>query len=137
MNESSAKQKAALWVAVVFVLGAALGGVFGYLYGHRSSVSASNPPLSEPERRAQRVDQLTKELGLTDDQRQQLDKALSQLHGDYKAIHDQSEAQMDQARQKGRDQIRAFLTPEQRPKFEEFLRHMDEERKRNMPPQPR
>src|SRR6202044_66350 len=127
-GESSAKQKAALWVAVVFVLGAALGGVFGYLYGHRSSVSASNPPLSEPERRAQRVDQLTKELGLTDDQRQQLDKALSQLHGDYKAIHDQSEAQMDQARQKGRDQIRAFLTPEQRPKFEEFLRHMDEER---------
>ena len=61
MNESSAKQKAALWVAVVFVLGAALGGVFGYFYGHRSSVSASNPPMSEPERRAQRVDHLTKE----------------------------------------------------------------------------
>jgi Spy/CpxP family protein refolding chaperone len=137
MNESSAKQKAALWVAVVFVLGAALGGVFGYFYGHRSSVSASNPPMSEPERRAQRVDQLTKELGLTDDQRQQLDKALSQLHGDYKAIHDQSDAQMDQARQKGRDQIRAFLTPEQKPKFEEFLKRMDEERKRNMPPPPR
>ena len=73
MNESSAKQKAALWVAVVFVLGAALGGVFGYFYGHRNSVSAAGPPLSEPERRAQRVDQLTKELGLTNDQRQQLD----------------------------------------------------------------
>jgi Spy/CpxP family protein refolding chaperone len=137
MNESSAKQKAALWVAVVFVLGAALGGVFGYFYGHRSSVSASNPPLSEAERRAQRVDQLTKDLGLTDDQRQQLDKALSQLHGEYKAIHDQAEAQTEQARQKGRDQIRAFLTPEQKPKFEEFLKRLDEERKRNQPPPPR
>src|SRR5580704_9483378 len=135
-RESSAKQKAALWVAVVFVLGAALGGVFGYFFGHRSSVSAANPPLSEAVKRAQRVQELTQELSLTDDQRQQLDKALSQLHGEYKSIHDQSDAQMEQARQKGRDQIRSFLTPEQKPKFEEFLKRMDEERKRNQPPPP-
>ncbi len=137
MNESSAKQKAVLWVAVVFVLGAALGGVFGYFFGHRSSVSAANPPLSEAVKRAQRVQELTQELSLTDDQRQQLDKALSQLHGEYKSIHDESDAQMEQARQKGRDQIRSFLTPEQKPKFEEFLKRMDEERKRNQPPPPR
>jgi Spy/CpxP family protein refolding chaperone len=137
MNESSAKQRAALWVAVVFVLGAALGGVFGYFYGHRSNVSASSPPLSEPQRRAQKVEQLTQELGLTSDQRQQLDVELSQLHAQYKSIHDQAEAQTDQARQKGRDQIRAFLTPEQKPKFEEFLKRLDDERKRNMPPPPR
>ncbi len=136
-GESSAKQKAALWVAVVFILGAALGGVFGYFYGHRGSVSAANPPLSEPQRRAQRVDQLTKELDLTNEQREQLDTALSQLHAQYKAIHDQSDAQTEQARQKGRDQIRAILTPEQKPKFEEFLKRLDEERKRNTPPQPR
>ncbi len=136
MNENAAKQKAALWVAVVFLLGAALGGVFGFFYGHRSSVSAANPPLSEPERRAKRVDQLTKELGLTDDQRKQLDSTLSQLHAEYKSIHDQSDAQMNQAHQKGRDQIRAILTPEQKPKFEEFLKRMDEERKRNAPPSP-
>jgi Spy/CpxP family protein refolding chaperone len=131
---NSAKQKAAAWVAVVFVLGAALGGVFGYFYGHRSSVSAANPPLSEPQRRAQRVDQLTKDLGLTNEQRQQLDTTLSQLHAQYKVIRDQSEAQTEQARQKGRDQIRAILTPEQKPKFEEFLKRLDEERKRNAPP---
>ena len=141
MNESSAKRRAALWVAVVFVLGAALGGVFGYFYGHRSTVAAANPPLSEPQRRAQRVAQLTQELGLTNDQKKQLDGALSQLHAEYKSIRDQSnqqlDSQMDQARQKGRDQIRAILTPEQKPKFEEFLRRLDEERKRNAPPPPR
>jgi Spy/CpxP family protein refolding chaperone len=141
MNESSAKRRAALWVAVVFVLGAALGGVFGYFYGHRSTVAAANPPLSEAQRRAQRVEQLTQELGLTKDQKQQLDSALSQLHAEYKSIRDQSNqqlnSQMDQARQKGRDQIRAILTPEQKPKFEEFLKRLDEERKRNAPPPPR
>jgi Spy/CpxP family protein refolding chaperone len=141
MNESSAKRRAALWVAVVFVLGAALGGLFGYFYGHRSTVAAANSPLSEAQRRAQRVEQLTHELGLTKDQKQQLDSALSQLHAEYKSIHDQSNQQlnseMDQARQKGRDQIRALLTPEQKPKFEEFLKRLDEERKRNTPPPPR
>lgn len=136
-GESSAKQKAFLWVAVVFILGAALGGVFGYFYGHRSSVSAANPPLSEPVRRAQKVDQLTHELGLTNEQRQQLDSTLSQLHAQYKSIRDQFDAQMDQARQKGRDQIRSLLTPEQKPKFEEFLKRLDEERKRNPPSPPR
>ncbi|MHB8501394.1 MAG: hypothetical protein ACYDCG_00520 [Candidatus Acidiferrales bacterium] len=136
MNESSAKRKAALWVAVVFLIGAALGSVFGYFYGHRSIVSASNPPLSEPARRAKRVEQLTQELSLTNAQSHQLDAILSQLHSEYKAIHDQSDAQLNQTRQKGRVQIRAILTPEQKPKFEEFLKRMDEERKRNSPPPP-
>ena len=141
MNESSAKRRAALWVAVVFVLGAALGGLFGYFYGHRSTVAAANPPLSEAQRRAQRVEQLTQELGLTNDQKQQLDSTLSQVHAEYKSIRDQSNqqlnSQMDQARKKGRDQIRAILSPEQKPKFEEFLKRLDEERKRNAPPPPR
>lgn len=136
MNESSAKQRAALWVAVVFVLGAALGVVFGYFYGHRGTVAAANPPLSEPARRAKRVEQLTQELSLTSAQSQQLDTILSQLHAEYKTIHDQSDTQMNQTRQKGRDQIREILTPEQKPKFEEFLKRLDEERKRNAPPPP-
>src|SRR5579863_5384362 len=137
-GESSAKRNAALWVAVVFILGAALGVVFGYFYGHRGSVSAANPPLSEPERRARRVDQLTQELGLTETQRKQMDTLLLQIHTENKSIHDQSDqqlnAKMDEAKKKGRDQIRAILTPEQLPKFEEFLKRLDEERKRNAPP---
>jgi len=47
MNDSSATTKAALWVGTVFLLGAALGGVLGYLSAHRTA-SAANPPLSEP-----------------------------------------------------------------------------------------
>jgi len=48
-----------------------------------------------------------------------------------KVIHDQNDARLEQERQKGRDQIRAILTPKQKPKFEEFLRKHDEEKKRN------
>jgi Spy/CpxP family protein refolding chaperone len=133
MNEAAAKQRAALWVAVVFLLGASLGGVVGYIFAHRS-VSA-NASMTPQERRAQKVEQLTREADLTPDQRRQLEAILLQLHGEYKALHEQSDAQINEARQKGRNQIRAILTPEQKPKFEEFLKRMDEERRRNQPPQ--
>jgi Spy/CpxP family protein refolding chaperone len=133
MSETAATRKAVLWVGVVFLLGAALGGVLGYLLTHRL-VSAANPPLSEPERRAQRVQQLTKDLSLTPQQAQQIDAILLQRHAETKAIHEQNDARLDAVRQKGRAQMRAVLTADQLPKFDEFLKRMDEERKRNGPP---
>src|SRR5260370_39890684 len=53
MSEISAARKAALWVGVVFLLGAALGAVIGYSYEHHL-VSAASTPLPEPVRRARR-----------------------------------------------------------------------------------
>jgi len=137
MSDTPATRKAALWVGAVFLLGAALGGVVGYLFAHHP-VNAANPPLSEPEKRARRVQELTKDLSLTPQQAQQLDAILLQRHAETKAIHDQTEAEIEAVRQKGRAQVRAILTADQVPKFEEFLKRVDEERKRNGPqPRPR
>ena len=130
MKEMSATWKAALWVGVVFLLGAALGGVVGYSYEHHL-VSAANTPQPEPVRRALRVEQLTQLLNLTSAQSQQVDAILMQSHAESKAVHDQAEAQFAQIHQKGRDQIRAILKPEQKPKFEEFLTNLDKQKKRN------
>jgi Spy/CpxP family protein refolding chaperone len=130
MSEMSATRKAALWVGVVFLLGAALGGMMGYGFAHRS-VSAGSTPVPEPVRRAKRVEQLTQLLNLTKEQSQQIDAILMLKHAEAKALHDQMDAQLEQVHQKGRDQIRAVLTPEQKPKFEEFLKNLDEQRKRS------
>jgi len=130
MKEMSATWKAALWVGVVFLVGTALGGTLGYSYGYHL-VSAANTPLSEPARRAQRLEQLTQALGLTSAQSQQVDAVLLQRHTEEKAIHAQGAAPLDQVHQKGREQIRAILTPEQRPKFEEFLRNLDQQKRRS------
>lgn len=132
MSETSATRKAAIWVGIVFLLGAAVGGMFGYGYAHRS-VSAAGAPVPEAVRRAQRVEQMTKDFGLTPDQAKQLDAIILEWHAQLKTIHEQSDAQIAQLRQKGRDQIRAILTPEQKPKFEEFLQKKDAERKQNAP----
>jgi len=129
MTEASAKQRAAVWVAVVFLLGAALGGVVGYISAHRA-VSASMM-VSVSQRRAQKVEELTRVAHLNPDQRQQLDGILNDLHAQYKTL----DTERDDARQKSRNKIRGILTQDQIPAFEEFLRKMDEERKRMTPPQ--
>ena len=132
MSGISATRKAAVWVGIVFLLGLAAGAIGGYAYA-RWSVLAARVPLPEPERRAQRVAQLTKELGLTSAQAQQLDVIIMQRHAESKAIHDQTDAQMAKLRQAARNEIRGILTPEQKAKFEELLRKMDEEKKKNTP----
>jgi Spy/CpxP family protein refolding chaperone len=132
MSELSATRKAGLWVGLVFLLGAALGGVGGYSYEHHR-VSAASAPLPEPVRRARRVEQLTQSLNLTSAQRQQVDAILLERHTESKTLHDQTDAQIERVHQAGRNQIRAILTPEQKPKFEEFLRNLDEQRKHNGP----
>jgi Spy/CpxP family protein refolding chaperone len=129
MSDATAKQRAALWVAVVFLLGAALGGVVGYIFAHRA-VSA-NMQVTVTQRRAQKVEELTRMAKLTPEQRQQLESILSELHSQYKTLDNER----DDARQKSRNRIRAILTPDQVPGFEEFLRKIDEVRKKTMPPQ--
>ncbi len=130
MSGMSVTRKAALWVGVVFLLGAALGGMIGYVFAHHTALAAP-PQMNETARRAQKVQRLTQELDLSADQAKQLDVIMASVQAQYKAIHQTTDPQINEARQKGREQIRAILTPEQKPKFEEFLKRLDEERKRN------
>ncbi len=129
MSDMSVTRKAALWVGVVFLLGAALGGMIGYVFAHR--VMAAPPQMTEAAKRAQKVQRLTQELDLSSDQQKQLEVIIASVQAQYKSIHQSTEPQINEARQKGREQVRAILKPEQKPKFEEFLRRIDEERKRN------
>src|SRR5262249_34657143 len=129
MSDMTAKRKAALWVGLVFLLGAALGGVLGYVFTYRSYASQPQQ-LTDEAKRHQRVGQLTEQLHLSNAQAQQLDSVIAGMQSEFKSIRKQVDPQIDDARQRGRNQIRAILTPEQKPGFEEFLRQLDEERKK-------
>lgn len=140
---SETRQKARLWLGLVFILGAAIGGVFGYSFAHRSYAATQAPAatLSEPERRARRVAEMTKEVGLTPEQSTQIDQIIHQAHdemktiheksdADVKTIHEKSYADVDVVLQRAREQMRSLLTPEQRPKFEAMIQRMDQEKKK-------
>jgi flagellar basal body-associated protein FliL len=131
MSETSASRKAALWVGLIFLLGAALGGMLGYVFAHR--VSAAPAQMTDAQKKAQKVQRLTQELDLSVDQQKQLNAIFTSVQAQYKAIHQSTDPQINEARQRGREQVRAILTQEQKPRFEEFLKRLDEERKRNEP----
>ncbi len=124
------RMQARLWLALVFVLGIAIGGTFGYSFAHRSYASTSQPSMSEPERRAKRVLEMTREIGLTAEQSQKVDGIILSAHEEMKKVRERSDADLDGIRQNARGQMREVLTPEQKPKFEDFVRKMDEERKK-------
>jgi Spy/CpxP family protein refolding chaperone len=132
MSGERTKTTAVGLVLAVFVLGAALGALGMYWAGRNVMAGPGHRqgPSSPGEHNARVVDSMKKDLGLTPDQQKQLLAILEQTGAKYKSVHEQVAPQMDAIRKEGRDQIRGILTPEQRAKFEEKLRQMDEERKK-------
>jgi hypothetical protein len=131
MTENSTTRKAALWVGLVFLLGAALGGLGGYVFAHQKYTVTNAGPTTDAARRAQKVQELTRLANLTPEQSQQVDAIIADIQSQLKSIRKPLEPQFDEARERGRERIRAILNAEQKPKFEEFIRKLDEERKRN------
>jgi Spy/CpxP family protein refolding chaperone len=128
MDTKQASRKAIVWLVIVFALGIALGVLGTYVVTTR--VFAHGPDEHSPAaQRAQYRDNLAHELDLTADQQKQIDAILDSVQARYDAIHQSVVPQFDQARQEGRAQIRQLLTPDQQPKFDDFMKRMDEERK--------
>jgi Spy/CpxP family protein refolding chaperone len=72
----------------------------------------------------------TRGLSLSPDQEKQLEAIFNDVRGNYESLHKKLDPEYEQVRQQGRERIRQILTPEQRPKFEDLLRQIDEDRRR-------
>src|ERR1700686_4888241 len=108
MSETSATRKAALWVGVVFLLGAALGGMIGYVFARHTALAAP-PQMTEAAKRAQKVQRLTQELNLSPDQQKQLDAIMASVQAQYKAIHQSTDHQINEERERGGERIWGFF----------------------------
>jgi Spy/CpxP family protein refolding chaperone len=120
MEGNRANNKAIGLIVLVFLLGIAIGGLGTHFWGGRIFGGRADHPRI--------VERLTRELALTPDQRKQLETIIEETRTKFQSIYEQERPLYDQARKEGRGRIRAILTPEQRPKFEEFVRRLDEER---------
>lgn len=121
-------RKATLLVIFVFLLGIALGAV-GMRVAEQKVWGGGRAEHGRMGGPGRFVEQLTQEVGLTAAQQQQLNSILEDTRKKYEETYTTIRPQMEQTRQEGRARIRAILTPEQLPKFEAFLRRIDEERK--------
>jgi Spy/CpxP family protein refolding chaperone len=122
-------RKALALIALVFVLGVALGAV-GHSVADRRVLGARTRQLQPRPNPPRAVARLTTELGLTPDQQKQVGDILADTQRRFDEVREQIDPQLVHIREQGRDQIRQVLSPEQRPKFEDFLKRLDEERRR-------
>ncbi len=132
MDINSPNRKAIALLFLVLVLGIALGVVGTVAVNRR--VYGARLRGSNPANTARPVARLTQDLNLTGDQIKQVSGILSDMQSKYDGIRQQMAPQFEQVRQQGREQIRGLLTPEQRPKFEDFLGRVDEDRRRRNAP---
>jgi hypothetical protein len=134
MEFSSANRKALVLIVLVLFLGIALGAVGDIFFNQR--VLGARPQIQPQTQNQNRPDppravaRLTNELQLTPDQQKQLSLILTDMQQRIDAVRQQVNPQFDQIREEGHEQIRQILTPEQRPKFEDFLQRVDEERRK-------
>jgi Spy/CpxP family protein refolding chaperone len=114
-------------LVLIFLLGTAVGALGyrvllnkGYVAGVRSGTA--------PRHRDEAITRFTHELDLNPNQAQQLNSILEQSEEKFRDLNRSVKPQADAIRLESRNKIRAILTNEQKPKFEEMLRKMDEER---------
>ena len=128
MDTNKGSRKAFLLVFVLFILGIALGSVGTYVV--TSEVQAARPHASLSHNYAGTVAMFTHGLSLSSEQQKQLEVIFNDMRDHYDALHQKLDPEYEQVRQQGRERIRQILTPDQRPKFEDLLRQIDEERRR-------
>lgn len=126
MATTKARGEAAALVAVVFLLGALLGFVGNHLWGERVwGMRDTTPPPNHLSV------ELTQDLQLTADQQKQLNGIIADTQAKWRALYNPLEPQRAEIRQQSHEQMRKILTPEQLPKFDAFMRRLDEQRKRD------
>jgi len=123
MDNKSIQRKAGILVVVVFLLGAALGGV-GVHYWEARAYSSIHRVIVPTHTEV--IQQMTEQLSLTPDQQTQITTISEDVHNRLRALQDQSKPQADAIRNEGRQKIRALLTPEQQPKFDDYIHHLDD-----------
>jgi hypothetical protein len=110
---------------LVFALGLAAGAMGLRLYERSYGASAGRGGRFDRERY---VSLLTRDVQLTSDQRNELDRILDDTRGEFAEVRKTIAPQVTEIKERARGRIRAMLTPDQQPRFEAFLKAWDAER---------
>lgn len=112
--------KVILATIVIFAAGAFAGGVLVKTF---SAPTRQVPPVPDGLTQQRFQERLKRELQLTADQTNRIDKIFSESRERMKLLWGLIGPEVQKELQEVRNNIRAELTPEQREKFEQLLKH--------------
>jgi uncharacterized membrane protein len=128
-SNSNSQTKARVIVVSVFVIGFVAGALALNLYQRLTSSSSKDIPHNGTEFLIKRMND---KVGLSADQQDQIKKILDETNDKYREIRKDMEPRIkdfeprfNAVRQESRDRIRALLTPEQLPKYEQMVQDHD------------
>jgi hypothetical protein len=131
METTKARREAAILFVAVFVLGVVFGGVGDRLWNQH--VSGGSAPVTvvtvTHPTNDQLIDNFCQAVRLTPEQHKQLAAIMDDTETKWRALYAPLNGQKEAIRQEGRARIRAILTPEQIPRFEAYMKRVDEQRK--------
>jgi hypothetical protein len=116
---------AAVYLLLVFLSGALVGGFSHRLYMTRSVNAA---PRSPDEWRKKYVSELRERLTLDNQQVNELQQILDETRKKFQQMRDQEKPVAQKIQNEQTDRIRAMLRPDQQQRYEEF--RLERERKR-------
>ena len=106
-----------IWLVVVgvFALGCLSGVAIDGAYRLRA---AAIPREAGRHEKKDIFERMRSDLNLTDEQARQVKAVLDETRGEYRTLSAECRPRYDAIRQKGRERIRALLTPEQQQRFD-------------------
>lgn len=122
------KHVKAVVFGLVFALGLATGALGLRLYERSYGTSAGGRWGRFDRERY--VSLLTRDVQLTSDQRQALDRILDDTRDEFVKLRETIQPQVQDIRERARARIRQMLTPDQQQQFEAFLKAWEAEKER-------
>jgi hypothetical protein len=116
-------------LVVVFACGAATGAAGTRYTTSRSIHHLLDAPPTEARRRAM-VWAIDRKLSLSSEQRERIEAILAAHSGEFTAIALRTEPELAPLMDQVESEIRASLTPEQQPKFDELAKKFKDRRRR-------
>ena len=116
-------------IAVVFVLGSITGASVTSLYHARRAGTGDSAGPGKGGPRKFMLEKMKRELNLTDDQAAQMQAIMDDSRKDFRAAFEAC-PQLKETREQTASRLRALLTPEQQPKFDELRARHEEGRKK-------
>ncbi len=113
---------------LVFALGVATGALGIRVYERSYGASAAGRWSRFDRERY--VSRLTTDLRLTADQRHELDRILDDTRAEFMTFRETIRPQVQEIKTRARGRIREMLTPDQRQRFEVFLKEWEAEKQR-------
>jgi hypothetical protein len=126
MNQS--KFKAFMLIAVVFLLGAIVGGSLGTTIVSRKF--ASPPEISWRQKRNMILEKFRSRLELTPEQSEKVQAILEQTHQQVRTLEQSIKPQSVEIRTQMRGRVRELLGEDQKTKFEVMTREYDQRKAR-------